>query len=203
MATHHQLKTWPIFWDAVKDGSKPFEVRKNDRNYQVGDVLHLFRWDPNFPEGTDIKAQPQIVAEVTYVLFGQSAFGMDPEFVVLGLRLPEIPFLTKAQLERLAILAEESAEVIQAAMKIVRHGYDSYHPQHPGRGNNRDMLTDEMGHAAFATAMVHEAGDVNVDKLISAINRKDRSIKPYLHYQGKGHDDTAHKTPDRDAPSGS
>lgn len=203
MPTHHHLKTWPIYWDAVKDGSKPFEIRKNDRGYQVGDVLHLFRWDPNFPEGTNIKAQPQIVAEVTYVLFGQTSLGMDPDYVILGLHVPAIPNLTKAQLERLAIMAEESAEVIKAAMKVVRHGYESYNPHGHGGVVNRDDLAEELGHAAYATALLYEAGDVSQNDIVRAINLKEKSIKPYLHYQGSGHDDTAHKTPDRDAPGGS
>jgi len=36
--------------------------------------------------------------------------------------------LNPAELERLAILAEEAAEVVQIANKIIRHGYASYHP---------------------------------------------------------------------------
>lgn len=37
----HELKLAPRYFDAVADGSKPFEVRFNDRNYKVGDVLYL------------------------------------------------------------------------------------------------------------------------------------------------------------------
>ncbi len=36
--------------------------------------------------------------------------------------------LTPAEAERLAMLAEEAAEVIQIVGKILRHGYASYHP---------------------------------------------------------------------------
>lgn len=36
--------------------------------------------------------------------------------------------LTPAQAERLAMLAEECGEVIQIVGKILRHGYDSWHP---------------------------------------------------------------------------
>jgi hypothetical protein len=42
----HELKTWPEYYNAVFDGTKTFEVRKNDRNYQVNDVLYLREWDP-------------------------------------------------------------------------------------------------------------------------------------------------------------
>lgn len=36
--------------------------------------------------------------------------------------------LTPAEAERLAMLSEECGEVIQIIGKILRHGYDSYHP---------------------------------------------------------------------------
>ena len=37
----HDLKCWERFYKHIEDGSKPFEIRLNDRDYQVGDVLHL------------------------------------------------------------------------------------------------------------------------------------------------------------------
>lgn len=39
----HVLKTWPTYWDAVARGEKTFEVRKNDRFFQCGDVVDLVR----------------------------------------------------------------------------------------------------------------------------------------------------------------
>ena len=37
----HELKTDPEVFDAVIAGTKTFEIRKNDRDYQVGDELLL------------------------------------------------------------------------------------------------------------------------------------------------------------------
>ena len=42
----HDLKTWSPFYAAVASGAKTFELRKDDRNYSVGDVLLLREWDP-------------------------------------------------------------------------------------------------------------------------------------------------------------
>lgn len=37
----HELKLDTKYFDEVKDGNKNFEIRKNDRGYQIGDVLEL------------------------------------------------------------------------------------------------------------------------------------------------------------------
>lgn len=42
----HDLKCWPAPFHLMMDGLKPWEIRKNDRNYCAGDVLHLREWDP-------------------------------------------------------------------------------------------------------------------------------------------------------------
>jgi hypothetical protein len=42
----HYLKAWPQFFEAVARGLKPFEVRKNDRDFRVGDRVVLYEWNP-------------------------------------------------------------------------------------------------------------------------------------------------------------
>ena len=42
----HELKSWPPYFEALVSGVKRFEVRRDDRSYRVGDVLHLLEFDP-------------------------------------------------------------------------------------------------------------------------------------------------------------
>ena len=44
MATH-KLKVWSEYMDDLINGNKSFEVRFNDRNFHVGDVLILEEFD--------------------------------------------------------------------------------------------------------------------------------------------------------------
>ena len=41
----HELKILPQYYCRVADGSKTFEVRKNDRGFQPGDIVTLREWD--------------------------------------------------------------------------------------------------------------------------------------------------------------
>ena len=42
----HELKIWPQYFALVVNGSKTWELRKNDRPFAVGDTLLLKEFDP-------------------------------------------------------------------------------------------------------------------------------------------------------------
>jgi hypothetical protein len=41
----HHVKSWAHFFDAIKAGQKTHDLRKNDRDYKIGDQLWLKRYD--------------------------------------------------------------------------------------------------------------------------------------------------------------
>lgn len=77
--TTHALKTWPEYFQAVKDGRKPFELRQNDRDFQVGDVLELYEYEPMGKQLTGERLR----VVVTYVLSGP---WLAPGVVALGIK---------------------------------------------------------------------------------------------------------------------
>lgn len=88
--TEHRLKTVGIYWDAVLDGTKTFEVRRNDRAFQTGDILILERLNADGFYDCDppLNGRPrQIRKRVTYLLQG-GQFGIEPSYCVLGLGNP-------------------------------------------------------------------------------------------------------------------
>ena len=50
--TVHTIKTHSQYFQANRDGIKPFELRKNDRDYQVGDYLYSREYDPEMRDFT-------------------------------------------------------------------------------------------------------------------------------------------------------
>lgn len=77
----HELKCWPEYFLAVRDGRKPFEVRKNDRDFRTGDALILREWNPFRESYTGHRCN----VDVTYVLHG-GQFGIEKGYVVMGIR---------------------------------------------------------------------------------------------------------------------
>jgi hypothetical protein len=93
--------------------------------------------------------------------------------------------LTPAQTERLAILVEECGEVIQIGMKILRHGYRSYHPDDLEKISNQSLLSVEIGHVKQAIQCMMRNEDISPYITQLSSERKEESIKKYLHHQTK------------------
>lgn len=76
----HQLKILPQYFQAVWSGIKTFELRKDDRDYQVGDILALREWDGEKYTGSAIRVK------VTYILQNAEKYGLKDGYVIMGIR---------------------------------------------------------------------------------------------------------------------
>lgn len=77
----HELKVWPEYFQAIWLGNKTFELRKNDRDFQVGNTLILREWCPKNAEYTGRQYKRGII----YILKDAEMFGLQKDYVVLGL----------------------------------------------------------------------------------------------------------------------
>lgn len=67
----HELKTHPPYFQAVYEGKKTHEVRVNDRNYRVGDILRLREYFPKEITGDEgVYTGREVHVAVTYVTPG-------------------------------------------------------------------------------------------------------------------------------------
>lgn len=84
----HVLKTIATAWDAVASGQKKFEVRKNDRFFQRGDIVRLRKldednWHYATPPGQRFGTIDQDF-RIGWMLQG-GQFGIEAGFVVFQL----------------------------------------------------------------------------------------------------------------------
>lgn len=77
----HELKILPTYFAEVEKGTKKFELRKNDRNYNVGDMLILKEWWRGKFTGR------QIICKVDYMLPLNPFLGelINTDFVILSI----------------------------------------------------------------------------------------------------------------------
>lgn len=73
----HELKIDHVYYEASRDGLKTFEIRKNDRDFENGDILILREWDETHYTGREHYKM------ITYIL--QSDEFLQPGYVCLSL----------------------------------------------------------------------------------------------------------------------
>ena len=90
--------------------------------------------------------------------------------------------MTDAERERLAMLAEECGEVIQVVGKILRHGYNSYHPNDPSV-SNRDLLEAELRDIDSIVYGMALNGDIDSSSLIGQYETTWKKKIKWTHHQ--------------------
>lgn len=78
----HELKIYPEFFSAACTGVKRAELRKNDRDYRVGDTLHLLET----PRGSCHRTGEFINVKITHIA---DVGEWMPGYVLLSIELQE------------------------------------------------------------------------------------------------------------------
>ena len=76
----HVLKIYPKYFDDILEGNKNFEIRKNDRDFRVGDYIILREWDNIHYSGRQIRAK------ITYML-DDKFIGLADGYVAMGIKV--------------------------------------------------------------------------------------------------------------------
>jgi hypothetical protein len=79
--TEHELKAWPNGFEATLRGVKPFQIRRADRDFKVGDILRLKEF---LPESQTYTGR-FIRARVLYVTEEREFPGLEAGFVLMGI----------------------------------------------------------------------------------------------------------------------
>lgn len=77
----HKIKIKKMYYDAVLSGEKTFEIRKNDRDYKVGDIIHFV---PIADNGDMIIPHNPKEYKITYVFHG-GEYGLENRYCVFGI----------------------------------------------------------------------------------------------------------------------
>ena len=80
----HELKCHPEYFYRICSGQKSFEIRKNDRDFQVGDTLILKEYDPE-KGWPDHGSYASVRADIIYT----STFAQQEGYIVLGIKVLE------------------------------------------------------------------------------------------------------------------
>lgn len=75
----HRLKVLPEFFEALACGVKDFELRKDDRDYQVGDFIWLCEWDGEKYTGRSLS-----IVQIKYILRDCPEYGLMNGYCILG-----------------------------------------------------------------------------------------------------------------------
>ncbi|MDC7288518.1 DUF3850 domain-containing protein [Blautia schinkii] len=79
---HHKIKILPEYFGQVATvggGKKRFEIRKNDRDYQVGDTVTLQEWEPDSGYTGN-----EITIQIGYLLKDCPEYGLLPGYCIFS-----------------------------------------------------------------------------------------------------------------------
>lgn len=88
----HELKIKHEYLIEVYMGRKTFELRKNDRDYQVGDLIRFIdiKQSNSGNCDCDIYIDKDTLYKITYILKNVEEYGLDKDYCILAIKKLEI-----------------------------------------------------------------------------------------------------------------
>lgn len=79
----HAVKCWVEFFEPISDGRKTFDIRRDDRDYQVGDQIVLLE----YKHGIGTYTGREVACDITYVARGKKfeVFGLQSGHAILAI----------------------------------------------------------------------------------------------------------------------
>ena len=77
----HNLKLKTEYVTEVMYGEKTFELRKNDRDFKVGDLIHF-----TDTEGKELICNEDNIFKITYILKDVPEYGLDKDYCIFGIK---------------------------------------------------------------------------------------------------------------------
>lgn len=83
----HTLKSWPKFFDAIGQGERVHELRRNDRDFEIGDVCELLEYDPALDKYSG-RALSVVITSITSAAkpCAVSEIALHSDFCILSIR---------------------------------------------------------------------------------------------------------------------
>jgi len=83
----HHLKSWPQYFRPIKEAQRTHELRRNDRDFKVGDLIVLEEFDPAAKQYTGERCEVEITSMTsTNQPCAMSSEALDPAFCILSIR---------------------------------------------------------------------------------------------------------------------
>ncbi len=108
----HFIKCWPDFFGDVYDGGRPFEIRRNDRDYRVGDQVIIQEWEPKTQTYTG-RCIDWIIGYIT-----EGVAGLDPDYCVIS------PSVGKLNVDALKLLEDLRDYLDFGPTTVIMHNSD-------------------------------------------------------------------------------
>jgi hypothetical protein len=88
MTKNHLVKSWPEFFEPICQGIRTHDLRRNDREYNIGDILILREFESTSERYTGRECEVEITSMTSFAQpCAVSGEALNADFCILSIRL--------------------------------------------------------------------------------------------------------------------